>query len=106
VERDAAEGILVGAPVSRFTTLHPGDLIITGSPPGSGIMQKPPVFLQVGDEVSASIGPDLGELRNIVTAAPPHQAGAAASGRRPLSQPISSLSGAGQCALAEPTVFD
>jgi 2-keto-4-pentenoate hydratase/2-oxohepta-3-ene-1,7-dioic acid hydratase in catechol pathway len=36
--------------VSHFITLHPGDVIATGTPPGVGIGVKPePVFLQVGD---------------------------------------------------------
>jgi len=38
--------------VSRFITLHPGDLLITGTPPGVGDGQKPnPIFLKPGDEI-------------------------------------------------------
>ncbi len=33
---------------SRFTTLHPGDVIATGTPPGVGMGQKPPVYLRRG----------------------------------------------------------
>ena len=33
--------------VSKFCTLKPGDLILTGTPPGVGIFKKPPEFLQV-----------------------------------------------------------
>jgi ureidoglycolate lyase len=36
--------------VSHFITLHPGDVIATGTPPGVGSGVKPePVFLKVGD---------------------------------------------------------
>jgi 2,4-diketo-3-deoxy-L-fuconate hydrolase len=42
--------------VSRFMTLHPGDLITTGTPPGVGLGRKPsPVFLKPGDAVSLGI---------------------------------------------------
>ncbi|HEX5184421.1 MAG TPA: fumarylacetoacetate hydrolase family protein [Allosphingosinicella sp.] len=41
--------------LSRFMTLHPGDVIATGTPPGVGMGQKPPVFLKEGDEVKLSI---------------------------------------------------
>ncbi|MBU3030411.1 fumarylacetoacetate hydrolase family protein [Paracoccus marinaquae] len=33
---------------SRFATLHPGDIIATGTPPGVGMGQKPPVYLRPG----------------------------------------------------------
>lgn len=47
--------------VSRFITLHPGDLLITGTPPGVGEGQKPvPVFLKPGDEMRLGIA-GLGE---------------------------------------------
>lgn len=32
----------------RFVTLYPGDVILTGTPPGVGVFRKPPVFLKVG----------------------------------------------------------
>jgi hypothetical protein len=34
--------------VSQCITLHPGDVISTGTPPGVGIGRKPPRFLQPG----------------------------------------------------------
>jgi ureidoglycolate lyase len=41
--------------VSRFITLHPGDVIATGTPPGVGMAVKPkPVFLKPGDEMRLS----------------------------------------------------
>jgi 2,4-didehydro-3-deoxy-L-rhamnonate hydrolase len=55
------------AAISRFITLKPGDLVITGTPPGVGTGMKPPRFLMPGDEVVAGIT-GLGELRQRVVA--------------------------------------
>lgn len=41
--------------VSRFMTLLPGDVIVTGTPAGVGHGNKPPVYLKVGDELILSI---------------------------------------------------
>ena len=41
--------------VSQFTTLLPGDLILTGTPPGVGAFMKPPQFLKVGDIVECKV---------------------------------------------------
>jgi ureidoglycolate lyase len=42
--------------LSQFFTLHPGDVISTGTPPGVGLGVKPnPVFLKIGDEMHLSI---------------------------------------------------
>jgi 2-keto-4-pentenoate hydratase/2-oxohepta-3-ene-1,7-dioic acid hydratase in catechol pathway len=46
--------------LSRFMTLEPGDLITTGTPPGVGMGQRPPRFLQPGDVMRLGIG-GLGE---------------------------------------------
>jgi len=54
--------------VSRFITLHPGDLLITGTPPGVGEGQKPDkIFLKPGDEMRLGIA-GLGEQRQKVIA--------------------------------------
>ena len=54
--------------VSRFITLYPGDLLITGTPPGVGEGQKPePIFLKDGDEMRLGIA-GLGEQRQNVVA--------------------------------------
>ena len=53
--------------VSRFMTLHPGDLISTGTPPGVGLGQKPPLFLKAGDSLRLGIA-GLGEQRTRVHA--------------------------------------
>jgi 2-keto-4-pentenoate hydratase/2-oxohepta-3-ene-1,7-dioic acid hydratase in catechol pathway len=52
--------------VSRFMTLYPGDLLITGTPAGVGLGQKPhPIFLKPGDEMRLGIE-GLGEQRQRV----------------------------------------
>lgn len=50
---------------SRFSTLHPGDVIVTGTPGGVGAKRKPPVFLAPGDVVEVEIE-HVGLLRNTV----------------------------------------
>ena len=41
--------------VSKFMTLHPGDIIATGTPPGVGGGMKPTRFLKPGDVVTLGI---------------------------------------------------
>ena len=41
--------------ISEFMTLEPGDIISTGTPPGVGLGQKPPVFLRAGDVMELEI---------------------------------------------------
>lgn len=41
--------------ISHFMTLDPGDVIITGTPPGVGLAKKPPRFLKAGDTISLGI---------------------------------------------------
>ena len=54
--------------VSRYITLHPGDLVITGTPPGVGEGIKPnPIYLQAGDEMRFGIE-RLGEQTHSVVA--------------------------------------
>lgn len=53
--------------LSQMMTLHPGDIIATGTPPGVGMGLKPPRYLQAGDEVVLSID-GLGEQRQQVVA--------------------------------------
>ena len=45
---------------SRLMTLLPGDVITTGTPPGVGMGQKPPVFLKGGETIRLGID-GLGE---------------------------------------------
>lgn len=53
--------------LTQLVTLHPGDLIFTGTPPGVGMARKPPVFLKPGDEMTVTIE-GLGSLRNTCVA--------------------------------------
>jgi 2-keto-4-pentenoate hydratase/2-oxohepta-3-ene-1,7-dioic acid hydratase in catechol pathway len=46
--------------VSRFMSLRSGDVISTGTPPGVGLGQKPPVYLRAGSRMRLSVG-GLGE---------------------------------------------
>ena len=41
--------------LSQFMTLHPGDVISTGTPPGVGLGFKPPRYLRIGDIVELDI---------------------------------------------------
>jgi len=54
--------------LSQFFTLHPGDVITTGSPAGVGFSQEPsPIFLNAGDEITLSIT-GLGEQTHRIIA--------------------------------------
>ena len=54
--------------LSQFMTLMPGDIVITGTPPGVGSGLKPPVFLKPGDLITLGIE-GLGEQRTLVVEA-------------------------------------
>ena len=54
---------------SEFTTLEPGDLIVTGTPGGVGYARTPPVFMVPGDVVEVEIT-GIGTLRNPVVDEP------------------------------------
>src|ERR1700743_174243 len=41
--------------LTRFMSLQPGDIISTGTPPGVGMGQKPPKYLQPGDKIHLSL---------------------------------------------------
>ena len=41
--------------LSQLMTLHPGDVISTGTPPGVGLGMKPPQYLKVGDVVELEV---------------------------------------------------
>jgi 2-keto-4-pentenoate hydratase/2-oxohepta-3-ene-1,7-dioic acid hydratase in catechol pathway len=51
--------------LSQFFVLEPGDIVVTGTPPGVGLGMKPPQFLKVGDVVTLGIQ-GLGEQRQKV----------------------------------------
>lgn len=50
---------------SRVATLNPGDLILTGTPSGTGFGFDPPRYLSAGDEIVAWVE-GIGELANPV----------------------------------------
>ncbi len=55
--------------VSQFMSLHPGDVIATGTPPGVGMGQKPtPVYLRPGQTVVCGVE-GLGQQRQVTVAA-------------------------------------
>jgi len=51
--------------ISTFTTLVPGDIIVTGTPTGAGARLDPPQFLKPGDVVEVEAD-GIGILRNTV----------------------------------------
>lgn len=51
--------------LSQGITLEPGDIVLTGTPPGVGFARKPPVYLWPGDRVEVEIE-GVGLLRNQV----------------------------------------
>jgi 2,4-didehydro-3-deoxy-L-rhamnonate hydrolase len=54
--------------LSRFMSLQPGDIVSTGTPPGVGMGQKPPEYLNTGDTIRLGIE-RLGEQHQLVVAA-------------------------------------
>ena len=53
--------------LSRIMTLHPGDIIATGTPPGVGMGLRPPLYLKPGDVMELEID-GLGRQRQTVRA--------------------------------------
>jgi 2-keto-4-pentenoate hydratase/2-oxohepta-3-ene-1,7-dioic acid hydratase in catechol pathway len=51
--------------ISTFTTLKPGDVILTGTPTGAGARCDPPRWLKPGDVIEVTV-PEIGTLRNTV----------------------------------------
>jgi 2-keto-4-pentenoate hydratase/2-oxohepta-3-ene-1,7-dioic acid hydratase in catechol pathway len=51
--------------ISTFTTLKPGDHILTGTPTGAGSHADPPKWLKPGDVLEITV-PEIGTLRNPV----------------------------------------
>lgn len=51
--------------LSQFMSLQPGDVISTGTPPGVGLGQKPPLYLNEGDVVELGIE-GMGVQRQVV----------------------------------------
>jgi 2-keto-4-pentenoate hydratase/2-oxohepta-3-ene-1,7-dioic acid hydratase in catechol pathway len=51
--------------ITIFTTLKPGDIIVTGTPTGAGARFDPPRWLNAGDVIEIAV-PEIGVLRNEV----------------------------------------
>jgi acylpyruvate hydrolase len=49
------DAISLIAYVSQFTTLHPGDVVLTGTPGGVGAAMTPPRYLADGDVLTTTI---------------------------------------------------
>lgn len=49
--------------ISTFMTLQPGDIIVTGTPTGSGARLDPPQYLKPGDVIEVEVN-GIGTLRN------------------------------------------
>jgi 2-keto-4-pentenoate hydratase/2-oxohepta-3-ene-1,7-dioic acid hydratase in catechol pathway len=53
--------------LSQYMSLQPGDIISTGTPPGVGMAQKPPIYLKAGNKIRLEIG-GLGQQNQMVIA--------------------------------------
>jgi len=53
--------------ISKLITLNPGDIILTGTPPGVGCFRKPPLWLKVGDKVECEVD-GIGVVSNRIVA--------------------------------------
>ncbi|MEI6301252.1 MAG: fumarylacetoacetate hydrolase family protein [Betaproteobacteria bacterium] len=51
--------------ISTFTSLQPGDVIVTGTPGGVGARREPPVWMKAGDKVEIELG-KVGVLVNTI----------------------------------------
>jgi 2-keto-4-pentenoate hydratase/2-oxohepta-3-ene-1,7-dioic acid hydratase in catechol pathway len=70
MQRDSAANMIFSVPqqiayISTFTTLLPGDVIVTGTPAGVGFTRTPPVWLVPGDRFDVEIT-GVGVLSNPV----------------------------------------
>ena len=53
------------AHLSTWTTLEPGDVIVSGTPGGVGARREPPVWMKPGDVVEVEVS-RVGVLRNTI----------------------------------------
>ena len=51
--------------VSSWTTLEPGDVLVTGTPGGVGSRRTPPIWMKPGDKVEIEID-KVGVLENTI----------------------------------------
>jgi acylpyruvate hydrolase len=57
------------ATISEFTTLEPGDVVLTGTPSGVGYRRDPQIFLKDGDTITVTVE-GVGSITNTVRAEP------------------------------------
>jgi 2,4-diketo-3-deoxy-L-fuconate hydrolase len=57
--------------LSQFLVMEPGDLINTGTPPGVGMGQTPPVWLQPGDVMTLGIDGLGAQTQHVIGPRPP-----------------------------------
>lgn len=74
MQDDSTKSMIFNVPtlvnyISRFITLVPGDVILTGTPAGVGFAREPAVYLRHADVVEIEIE-HLGTLRNVVSTEP------------------------------------
>jgi acylpyruvate hydrolase len=72
VQKSDLSHLIFGIPtliaiISEFTTLEPGDVILTGTPSGVGYRREPQLFLKDGDTITVAID-GVGSLTNRVRA--------------------------------------
>lgn len=77
MQDDRTSSMIFGVPylisyISRFLSLAPGDVILTGTPSGVGFAREPAVFLRDADHIEVEIEL-LGTLSNVVSAVPAFQ---------------------------------
>ena len=53
--------------ISEVMTLEPGDIIVSGTPPGVGFVRTPPIFMGAGDTCEIEVE-GIGLLRNPIIA--------------------------------------
>lgn len=73
LQKDTTKNMIFGVAVlvselSKSFTLHPGDIIATGTPAGVGFSRKPPVYLRPGDTMCTWIE-NIGEMNNPIVSA-------------------------------------
>jgi 2-keto-4-pentenoate hydratase/2-oxohepta-3-ene-1,7-dioic acid hydratase in catechol pathway len=76
MQRDRVANMIFSIPqmlayITTFTTLVPGDVIVTGTPAGVGFTRTPPVWLTPGDRFEVEIT-GVGTLSNDVIDEPTH----------------------------------
>lgn len=74
MQDDRTSSMIFGVPhlisyISRYISLAPGDVILTGTPSGVGFAREPAVFLQDDDLIEVEIE-QLGKLSNLVSTTP------------------------------------